>query len=92
LSFAPPRNGGSGVDVELERMERMRLHIEPVVDGGARIEEEAKNGSWVLWRRNRYFTLIRTVKRSESLTRLQASGHPEKSERVSSIWHSSTRA
>lgn len=45
LSIAPPRNGGSGVDVELERMERMRLHVEPVVDGGARIEDEGNNGS-----------------------------------------------
>ena len=45
LSIAPPRNGGSGVDVELERMERMRLHVEPVVDGGAKIEEEPRSGS-----------------------------------------------
>jgi hypothetical protein len=40
LSIAPPRNGGRGVDVELERMEKMRLHVEPVVDGGAKIEDE----------------------------------------------------
>jgi hypothetical protein len=45
LSIAPPRNGGSGVDVELERMEKMRLHVEPVFDGGATIEDEPKDSS-----------------------------------------------
>ncbi|WVR05360.1 hypothetical protein IAU60_002374 [Kwoniella sp. DSM 27419] len=40
LSLAPPRDGGNGVDVEVERMERLRVHAEPVIDGGARIEEE----------------------------------------------------
>jgi hypothetical protein len=45
LSIAPPRNGGSGVDVELERMEKMRLHVEPVVDGGATIEDDPKDSS-----------------------------------------------
>lgn len=44
LSLAPPRDGGDGVDVEVERLERMRVHVEPEVDGGARIEEE-KGGS-----------------------------------------------
>ena len=39
LSLAPPRDGGPGVDVEVERMERMRLHVEPEAEGGARIEE-----------------------------------------------------
>ncbi|WVQ98949.1 hypothetical protein IAU59_006081 [Kwoniella sp. CBS 9459] len=40
LSLAPPRDGGDGVDVEVERLERMRVHAEPVVDGGARIEDD----------------------------------------------------
>ena len=40
LSLAPPRDGGDGVDVEVERMERMRVHVEPEVDGGAHIEDE----------------------------------------------------
>lgn len=39
LSIAPPRNGGRGVDVEIDRMEKMRLHVEPEVDGGAKIED-----------------------------------------------------
>lgn len=39
LSMAPPRDGGSGVDVEVERLERMRLHVEPKAQGGAKIEE-----------------------------------------------------
>lgn len=42
LSLAPPRNGGSGVDVEVERMERMRVHVEPETDGGAAIEDDEK--------------------------------------------------
>lgn len=40
LSLAPPRDGGDGVDVEVERMERMRLHVEPQREGEAHIEEE----------------------------------------------------
>lgn len=40
LSLAPPRDGGPGVDVEIERMEKMRLHVEPELDGGAKIEEQ----------------------------------------------------
>ncbi|OCF36630.1 hypothetical protein I317_00631 [Kwoniella heveanensis CBS 569] len=40
LSLAPPRDGGDGVDVEVERLERLRVHAEPVVDGGARIEDD----------------------------------------------------
>ena len=38
--MAPPRDGGSGVDVEIERLEKMKLHVEPEVDGGAKIEDE----------------------------------------------------
>lgn len=56
LSFAPPRNGGDGVDVEVERMERMRLHVEPRADGGATIEDEkdvpadsAERYVWSFW-------------------------------------------
>ncbi len=40
LSLAPPRDGGNGVDVEMERMERMRLHVEPEAKGGATIEDD----------------------------------------------------
>ncbi|WWC69232.1 uncharacterized protein I206_103169 [Kwoniella pini CBS 10737] len=40
LSLAPPRDGGNGVDVEVERLERMRVHAEPVVDNGAHIEDD----------------------------------------------------
>ncbi|WVQ69844.1 uncharacterized protein L199_008065 [Kwoniella botswanensis] len=40
LSLAPPRDGGDGVDVEVERLEKLRVHAEPVRDGGAHIEEE----------------------------------------------------
>ncbi|KAL7424189.1 hypothetical protein Q5752_001775 [Cryptotrichosporon argae] len=39
LSLAPPRDGGDGVDVEVERLERLKLHVEPEVDGGAHIED-----------------------------------------------------
>jgi len=39
LSLAPPRDGGNGVDVEVERMERMRVHVEPEFDGGAKVED-----------------------------------------------------
>ena len=28
------------MDVEVERLERMRLHVEPELDGGAKIEEQ----------------------------------------------------
>ena len=45
LSLAPPRDGGDGVDVEIERLERMRLHVEPEVDGGAHIEQEKDQDS-----------------------------------------------
>lgn len=44
LSLAPPRDGGSGIDVEVERMERMRLHVEQEEDLGAKIED-AEAGS-----------------------------------------------
>ena len=40
LSLAPPRDGGDGVDITVERMERMRLHVEPTVDGGATISDD----------------------------------------------------
>jgi len=40
LSLAPPRDGGNGVDVEMERMERMRVHVEPEAKGGATIEDD----------------------------------------------------
>ncbi|ORX33796.1 hypothetical protein BD324DRAFT_638618 [Kockovaella imperatae] len=40
LSLAPPRDGGDGVDVELDHMEHLRLHVEPEHDGGAKIEDE----------------------------------------------------
>lgn len=52
LSLAPPRDGGPGVDVEVERLERMRLHVEPELDGGAKIEEQ-KEGyvQCILYRR-----------------------------------------
>ena len=43
LSLAPPRDGGSGVDVEIDRIERMKVHVEPEVDGGARIEDEKED-------------------------------------------------
>jgi hypothetical protein len=39
LSLAPPRDGGEGVDVEVERMEKMRVHVDPVEEAGERIEE-----------------------------------------------------
>ncbi|ORY29954.1 hypothetical protein BCR39DRAFT_558780 [Naematelia encephala] len=39
LSLAPPRDGGDGVDVEIERLERLKVHVEPAVEGGAKIEE-----------------------------------------------------
>jgi len=45
LSLAPPRDGGDGVDIEVERMERMKLHVEPEAEGGAHIEEE--KDAWV---------------------------------------------
>ena len=40
LSLAPPRDGGDGVDVEIERMEKLRVHVEPEAPGGATIEDE----------------------------------------------------
>lgn len=46
LSLAPPRDGGEGVDVEIERLERLKVHVEPEAeDRGAKIEddEEQKN-------------------------------------------------
>ncbi|WRT67355.1 uncharacterized protein IL334_004326 [Kwoniella shivajii] len=43
LSLAPPRDGGDGVDVEIERLERLKVHAEPVRDGGAHIEEDVNS-------------------------------------------------
>lgn len=43
LSMAPPRDGGDGVDVEVERLERMKVHVEPEVDGGAKIEDSRED-------------------------------------------------
>ena len=40
LSLAPPRDGGDGVDVDLERLEKVHLHVEPEAEGTAKIEEE----------------------------------------------------
>jgi hypothetical protein len=34
LSMAPPRDGGEGVDIEVERMERMKVHVDPVEEAG----------------------------------------------------------
>ncbi|RXK41916.1 hypothetical protein M231_00637 [Tremella mesenterica] len=42
LSLAPPREG-NGVDVEIERLERVKLHVEPEIDGGAKIEDEPRD-------------------------------------------------
>lgn len=39
LSLAPPRDGGDGVDVEIERLERMKVHVEQEQEGGAKIED-----------------------------------------------------
>lgn len=39
LSLAPPPNGGSGVDVDIERMEHLKVHVEPEVDGGATVTD-----------------------------------------------------
>ncbi len=39
LSLAPHRDGTDGVDVEVQRLEKLRMHVEPEVDGGAHIEE-----------------------------------------------------
>ncbi|KAL1411040.1 hypothetical protein Q8F55_001987 [Vanrija albida] len=39
LSLAPPPDGGSGVDVEVDRMQHLKVHVEPEVDGGATIED-----------------------------------------------------
>ncbi|WOO81349.1 uncharacterized protein LOC62_03G004879 [Vanrija pseudolonga] len=39
LSLAPPPNGGSGVDVDVDRMQHLKVHVEPEVDGGATIED-----------------------------------------------------
>lgn len=35
------------MDIEVERMERMRVHVEPEVEGGAKIEEEKEQDSLV---------------------------------------------
>ena len=43
--MAPPRDGGDGVDVEIERLERMKVHVESEVEGGAKIEDEKE--AWV---------------------------------------------
>lgn len=40
LSLAPPRDGGSGVDVELDRLEHMRVHVDKEQDLGAKIEDD----------------------------------------------------
>ncbi|WWD16153.1 hypothetical protein CI109_100578 [Kwoniella shandongensis] len=40
LSLAPPRDGGPGVDVEVERLERLKVHVERDAEGSAKIEEE----------------------------------------------------
>ncbi|WWC89785.1 uncharacterized protein L201_004711 [Kwoniella dendrophila CBS 6074] len=45
LSLAPPRDGGSGVDIEIDRLERLKVHAEPVQDGGAHIEDETQDKS-----------------------------------------------
>lgn len=45
LSMAPPRDGGSGIDVEIERLEKLRMHVEPTVAGGAKIEESQEDKS-----------------------------------------------
>jgi hypothetical protein len=39
LSLAPPADGGPGVDVEIDRLEHLKLHVEPEADGGAHIED-----------------------------------------------------
>lgn len=39
LSLAPPKDGGPGVDVDIDRMEHLKVHVEPEADGGARIED-----------------------------------------------------
>ncbi|WVQ78468.1 hypothetical protein IAT38_000554 [Cryptococcus sp. DSM 104549] len=43
LSLAPPRDGGDGVDVEVERLERLRVHVEAEKEGGAKIEESKED-------------------------------------------------
>lgn len=39
LSFAPPKDGGPGVDVDIDRMEHLKLHVESEEDLGAHIED-----------------------------------------------------
>jgi hypothetical protein len=39
LSLAPPKDGGPGVDVDIDRMEHLKLHVEPEADGGAHIDD-----------------------------------------------------
>ncbi|KLT46252.1 hypothetical protein CC85DRAFT_281903 [Cutaneotrichosporon oleaginosum] len=39
LSLAPPKDGGPGVDIDIDRMEHLKLHVEPEADGGAHIED-----------------------------------------------------
>ncbi|ODN83354.1 hypothetical protein, variant [Cryptococcus amylolentus CBS 6039] len=45
LSLAPPRDGGDGVDLEVERLEKLRVHVEKQKEGGATIEEVTKDAS-----------------------------------------------
>ncbi|TYJ51653.1 hypothetical protein B9479_007758 [Cryptococcus floricola] len=45
LSLAPPRDGGDGVDLEVERLEKLRIHVEKQKEGGATIEEVTKDAS-----------------------------------------------
>lgn len=39
LSLAPARDG-NGVDVAIEHLERIKMHVEPEFDGGAKVEDE----------------------------------------------------
>ncbi|WVQ71849.1 hypothetical protein IAR50_001391 [Cryptococcus sp. DSM 104548] len=45
LSLAPPRDGGDGVDVEVDRLEKLRIHVEKEKEGGASIEEVSKDAA-----------------------------------------------
>jgi len=45
LSLAPPRGGGDGVDVEVERMERLKVHVEPEIEGTAKVEEVSEENA-----------------------------------------------
>ncbi|BEJ12425.1 hypothetical protein CspHIS471_0208850 [Cutaneotrichosporon sp. HIS471] len=39
VSLAPAQDGGPGVDVDVNRMEHLKVHVEPEADGGATIED-----------------------------------------------------